>query len=70
MTTLKEQIECVERELEKRRRLYPRWIREGKLNELKATREIESMNAVLGTLNTLRQPDLIVNNPVNNPETS
>jgi len=63
MTTLKEQIECVERELEKRRRLYPRWIREGKLNELKATREIESMTAVLGTLNTLRQPDLIQNNP-------
>jgi hypothetical protein len=56
--SLGEQIRCAERELEKRRRLYPRWVREGKLNELKAEQEIEAMAAVVRTLESLRAPEL------------
>jgi hypothetical protein len=58
MISLKEQIECAERELEKRRRLYPRWIKAGDLNELKAEREIAGMEAIIRTLESLVQPDL------------
>lgn len=59
MITLREQIECAERELEKRKRLYPRWVKMGELNELKAAREIAGMEAILATLESLRQPDLL-----------
>jgi hypothetical protein len=56
--SLTEQVQCAERELEKRRRLYPRWVSEGKLNELKAAREIEAMAAICQTLESLHQPEL------------
>lgn len=48
--TLDEQIRCVAREIDLRRRVYPRWIEQGRLKPDKAEREIECMVAVLKTL--------------------
>jgi hypothetical protein len=52
------QIEEVSRELGARRRLYPRWIREGRLPEEVALHRMLAMEAVLGTLRQLEQPEL------------
>jgi len=57
--SLGEQFDCAVRELDKRQRLYPRWVKEGKLNELKAQREIDAMEAIVRTLDKLRQPELL-----------
>lgn len=48
--TLQEQIACVEREIAMRVRVYPHWVRGGRLKQDKADREIETMRAVLATL--------------------
>jgi hypothetical protein len=48
--SLQEQIACIEREIALRRRVYPRWIEQGRLKPDKAEREIECMCAVLKTL--------------------
>ena len=44
------QIKCVQREIEMRERVYPPRVREGKMNEHHAKREIATMKAVLHTL--------------------
>jgi hypothetical protein len=49
-----EQIACVKREIEMRRRVYPRWVQEGKMKQAKADAEIEAMEAVLATLRGIR----------------
>ena len=48
--SIKAQIECVERELKMRRRVYPRWVDDGKMSQAKADQEIARMAAVLLTL--------------------
>jgi hypothetical protein len=48
------QIACVERELALRRRVYPRWVKTGKFNQVRADFEIDAMAAVLETLKSLR----------------
>jgi hypothetical protein len=60
--SLTEQIRCAERELGKRQKLYPKWVREGRLNSLQADRELAAMSAVVQTLQSLREPDLPVTN--------
>ncbi|WP_291295346.1 hypothetical protein [Elioraea sp.] len=45
-----EQIACVTREIEMRRRVYPRWVQDGRMKPTKAQAEIEAMEAVLATL--------------------
>lgn len=54
--TLDEQIQCVERELAMRRRVYPRWVNSPrpKLTREAADREIARMEAVRLTLVRLR----------------
>ena len=44
------QVQEVEREIKLRRRVYPRWIIDGKLTQAAADRQIEVMEAVLATL--------------------
>lgn len=51
--TLQDQIACVEREIAMRERVYPHWVRGGRLKQDKADREIETMRAVLATLRGL-----------------
>lgn len=45
-----DQIACVEREIALRSRVYPRWIADKRLTQVKADREMACMNAVLETL--------------------
>ena len=56
-TTLAERIKCVERELNYRTRLYPRWVANGKLGKVEADYELECMQAVLHTLRHLEGPE-------------
>ena len=48
--TIAEQISCVDRELGMRSRVYPRWVKNGKLNQAAADLEIKRMEAVRATL--------------------
>lgn len=50
VVSLEEQIACVERELEFRSRVYPRWVADGKLKSGTAALEMERMRAVLLTI--------------------
>lgn len=52
--TLKEQIACVCRELEMRRVVYPKLVAEGKMTQRASDMEFARMNAVLATLESLR----------------
>jgi hypothetical protein len=44
---LLEKIACVRREIEQRKRVYPRLIAQGKMSHQKAAREIETMQEIL-----------------------
>lgn len=50
MPDILEQIECVDREIRMRRRVYPRWVETGKMTQAKADHEIRTMEDVLATL--------------------
>lgn len=47
---LSAQIACVEREIALRRRVYPRWVEQGRMSQDKADAEIAAMTAVLSTI--------------------
>lgn len=51
---LDEQIQCVKREIGLRERVYPSFVDRKKLSAEKASYEIEAMNSVLKTLETLK----------------
>lgn len=57
MITLEEQVSCVERELEMRRRLYPRWVcaKPPKMTAKLAEQEINRMEAVRDSLLELKR---------------
>ena len=48
--TIAEQVACVDRELGMRNRVYPRWVKAGKLTQTAADLEISRMTAVRWTL--------------------
>ena len=48
--TIAEQVACVDRELGMRKRVYPRWVANGKLNQAAADLEMRRMEAVRDTL--------------------
>jgi hypothetical protein len=48
--TLEAQLREVEREITLRRRVYPRWVADGRLTQAAADRQIAVMEAVAGTL--------------------
>lgn len=50
MITLKQQIECVDRELDRRKRAYPSMVEAGKMNQNKAENEIEVMESIRNSL--------------------
>lgn len=52
--TIDEQILCVKREIRMRESVYPRWIAAGKMTAEKSAHELDCMNAVLATLQRLR----------------
>jgi len=47
---LEELIACVDREIKKRRRVYPRQVLAGKMSSARADREIAMMEKVMGLL--------------------
>jgi hypothetical protein len=47
---IEDQLDCVRREVEKRKEVYPRLVAAGKLSQQKADQEIDLMRAVLVTL--------------------
>lgn len=53
MKTLGEQLAAARRELALRQRVYPRWLREGKIGDLKAAHETECMAGIVATLTRL-----------------
>lgn len=57
--TLHEQIECVERELRMRQRVYPRWVKQGKMTPEGQQKEMARMAAVLDTLHRVRAGALV-----------
>jgi hypothetical protein len=52
--SLDAQIREVEREIEMRKRVYPRWVEAGRLTEQKAAAGLFAMHCVLDTLRTVR----------------
>ena len=51
--SLVRQLKCAERELAKRHKHYPSWIRQGRLRRPTAEREIAEMTAIIATLQRL-----------------
>ena len=47
---IEDQLDCIRREIEKRKEVYPRLVAAGKLSQQKADQEIDLMRAVLVTL--------------------
>ena len=55
--TITDQLAAAKRELELRRRVYPKWVREGRMQPQKAADETESMAAIVETLQKLQYLD-------------
>ena len=53
--TLQQQIQCVEREIAMRQRVYPNWVNANKLKQEKADYEIACMKNVLSSLKNLNR---------------
>ncbi len=51
--TVTEQMKAVRREIDYRKRLYPKWVAEGKMTQQEANYQIEVMEQVLSTLHTV-----------------
>lgn len=49
------QVECVQRELRFRARVYARRVADGKMTQRKADEELAAMNAVLATLQSVAE---------------
>ena len=56
-TSIRTQIDEVERELEQRERVYPRLVSQGKLRQSQADYRMQQMQAVLQTLLKLQEAD-------------
>ena len=50
-----EQLECAERELKLRQRVYPRRVADGKMTQAQADRELARMEAIIATLRGLAE---------------
>lgn len=53
--SIERQIECVERELVMRRRVYPRFVESGRMTKAQADSEINVMIAVRATLEAAKE---------------
>lgn len=50
MVTISEQIKGVRREIDYRKRLYPKWVADGRMTQKEADYQIELMEYVVNTL--------------------
>jgi hypothetical protein len=46
MITAETKLACIEREIKMRRRVYPRWVTDGRMTQAKADDEIKTMEAI------------------------
>lgn len=53
MVTITEQMKGVRREIDHRKRLYPKWVADGRMTQQEANYQIELMEYVLNTLNAV-----------------
>ena len=53
--SLADQIACAKRESALRQRVYPAWVKSGRMKQADADREIARMNAIVQTLIQLEQ---------------
>ena len=60
MIAISEQIECVEREIGQRKRVYARLVANGKMTQQKADRETAAMKAVLETLRKVENGERLI----------
>lgn len=51
------QIACILREMSYRDRVYPRWVKEGRMRQQQADHERLAMQAVLRTLNKVKKEE-------------
>jgi hypothetical protein len=51
--SIEDQVRAAEREAALRRRVYPRWVGDGKMTQAKADAEIAAMEAIIETLKSL-----------------
>ncbi|HXF44881.1 MAG TPA: hypothetical protein VNK91_02065 [Burkholderiaceae bacterium] len=54
MATITEQIIEIERELETRKRVYPKWVKDGRISPAEADRRVACLGSVLETLRLVR----------------
>jgi hypothetical protein len=52
------QIACVRREIGMRKKVYPRWIQSGRMTPEESERQILTMEAVLATLERVRDEQM------------
>lgn len=50
--TASDKLDCIKREIGKRKYVYPRLVQEGRLSEAKANREIACMEAIAADIET------------------
>jgi len=55
MKSLSDQLQCARRELALRQRVYPCWVRQGRLTREKAQHETECMDAIVSMLEKARR---------------
>lgn len=63
---IKDQIKCVEREIEMRKKVYPRSVLNGRMTPGQKDREIATMTAVLNTLIIAERMHIL--KPFNQPQ--
>ena len=61
--TDQQKLDCIERELAMRRRVYPRWISRLKMEEAEARRQIAMMEAIAADYRERVQPGLFARPP-------
>jgi len=54
------QVQCVEREISMRLRVYPKWCEQKRMTQKKADQEIEAMRSVLETLKNIQLTERLI----------
>lgn len=58
--TSADKLACVERELKMRRRVYPRWIEDGRMSAGKAAHEIAAMEAIVADYKIMSEKERLI----------
>jgi hypothetical protein len=50
MKTLQEQLQCAQRELAVRKKVYPKWVTDGRMSQHAAEHELDCMQSIVDTI--------------------